>query len=164
MLGYKSIIAATSFIFFGTTLIIILLSPINQVPEEQFAPDLLFCFIFIFLVRSPKQVPIISIAVISLLADFLWYRPIGLTTITTILASELLRSLLAYKEKIGFFEEYIYITIIFVSMTVLQEVIKLFCSIPSLTISHIVNYILFTLLVYPLITLFIKVIKRSKLV
>ena len=85
---YKSILNTASFIVFGSVLVVILLAPMDLTPTLRMPPDFLFCFIFVFLVRDPQNVPVLSVIFVSLLADFLWFRPIGLTTLIILLASK----------------------------------------------------------------------------
>ena len=61
---------------------------------------------------------------------------------------------------IGLIEEFLYVGFILVVTVTAQEVTKFFTIIPSLPLGQIINYILLTLLVYPVITLFINVITR----
>ena len=158
MLNYKSVLITASFPLFGSVLIISSLTPASLVPILQISPDVLFCFIFIFLIRRPQNVPLVSILFLSLLADFLWHRPLGLSTMTTILASEVVRWAISAKERISVLEEFIYVTLILVLITICQEFLKFLTLIPSLELNHVIYYILFTLLVYLLTTLCIRVI------
>jgi len=54
-------------------------------------PDLLVAITFAWLLRQPAVVPIASIIVVFLLADFLFQRPPGLWTALVVVASESLR-------------------------------------------------------------------------
>lgn len=158
----NSIKAKIFFLVLGMAFVILPITPVNMLPTKYPLPDFLFCFIFVALVRNPKQVSIIAILFISLLADALWFRPLGLTTITYILASEILRRSLINRTKIGFFEEATYISGIFIVVTLFQEVIKFFTLIPSLILGDIITYIFFTLLLYFICTLTIRVSKLMK--
>ena len=162
MQGYKSIFTKISFLFFGVLLVIFQLSPIGHVPQNRFNPDFLFCFIFIFLIRSPQNVSMLSILIISLLADFLWFRPLGLASITTLIASELLRKVLIYKHRLGYLEELTCVFIILTSMFTLQEAIKSFTIISRLAFQQVVNHVLFTFLLYAILTLLVVFLKKSK--
>ena len=160
----SSATAKIAFLFFGLVLVIFPITPTNLTPNLQPLPDFLFCFIFITIVRNPKKMSIILILFICLLADFLWYRPLGLTTLTFILASELLRQYLIIRDKIGLFEELVCISSIYILMTCIQEVVKFFTLIPSLALSSIITYVFFTLLVYFLIIMIIRIFRTSRLI
>lgn len=155
---YKSILNTASFIVFGSVLVVISLAPMDLTPTLRMPPDFLFCFIFVFLVRDPQNVPVLSVIFVSLLADFLWFRPIGLTTLIILLASEILRWIITTREQISLPEEFIYITLILSITTLCQELVKFFTTIPSLSLEYILNYVLFTLILYLLIIILIKVI------
>ena len=161
MSRYSSVFANVVFLFVGTAFVMLALTPTGLNPNKQVLPDFLFCFVFIVLLRNPKTITLISIIFICLLADLLWYRPLGLTTITFILASESLRQYLFLRDKIGFFEEFIIISTIYISMTSIQEFVKFFTLIPTLALSDIITYILSTLLLYFVITLIIRVSGKS---
>ena len=160
----SSAIAKIIFLFFGIALVIFPITAVNLTPNIQPLPDFLFCFIFISLVRNPKQVSIIQILCICLLADLLWYRPIALTTLTFILGTELLRQYLIIRDKIGLFEELICISSIYIIMTCIQEIVKFFTLIPSLALGDIIAYIFVTLLIYFLFIVTIRIFRTSRLI
>jgi rod shape-determining protein MreD len=54
-------------------------------------PDLLVALTFAWIMRQPAVVPIVSILLVFLLADFLLQRPPGLWTLMVVLGSESLR-------------------------------------------------------------------------
>lgn len=149
------------FIFIGLIFVILPLTPVNLEPNERPSPDFLFCFIFMSLVRSPRKVSINSILFICIIADFLWYRPIGLTTLTVIVSSEILRRYLLSKETISLLEEFVIISSIFVLMTFFQEVIKFFTLIPSMILSDQITYVTLTLLLYFFTALVIRVFRNA---
>ena len=163
MKSTKSIFAAISFLFFGTGVVVCTLAPSNKMETSIITPDFLFCFIFIFLIRQPQNTPLPSILFLSILADFLWYRPLGLTTLTIVLGSEFVRWILTSREKMSLFEEFVLVALILFTSTIIQELVKFLTLIPSLALGQLLNYTIFTLLVYLLITIFINVLKRSKI-
>lgn len=164
MEGNKSFVKTISFLLVGCALVIFALAPATLVPIFRISPDFLFCYIFIFLLRSPQNVPVLSIVTISLLADMVWYRPLGLATLTIVIGSECLRWAIQSKDKIYLLEELVYISLALIFTTGCQEFIKFVTSIPSLPIKDIINYILYTFSVYVLVTLSIRGLIRLKLV
>ena len=164
MKNYKSVIIATSFPVLGSILIIASLAPIKLISFSEMSPDFLFCFIFICLFQFPKNTPLISILYLSLLADFLWFRPVGLTTLTIIIGSEFMRWLLRARIQIGLFEELIYVTFILLISITFNELIKFFTLVPSVAISYIIEYIFVTLVAYLLIILIMKGIMKKRLI
>jgi rod shape-determining protein MreD len=154
---YNFILENTVFLFIGVVFVIFALTPTGLTPSKQIFPDFLFCFIFIILVRKPKIISILSVIFICLLADVLWFRPVGLTTITYILAAESLRAYLQAREKIGLVEEIVVITTLYIIMTSIQEVTKFFTLIPSLALSNIISYVMATSLLYVAIVLIVRI-------
>ena len=146
--SYHFFFMAFTFIFFGSSLIICSLAPGSLIPSSQMSPDYLFCYIFFFLIRFPKTVPLLSILFLSLLADFLWYRPIGLSTLITLLTSEFMRWIISLRQKISFLEEFIYVTLILLFTIVIAEIIKFFTLIPSLSLNQLINHYSLTLMLY----------------
>ena len=157
MSKYNFILENTVFLFIGVVFVIFALTPTGLTPSKQIFPDFLFCFIFIILVRKPKIISILSVIFICLLADVLWFRPVGLTTITYILAAESLRAYLQAREKIGLVEEIVVITTLYIIMTSIQEVTKFFTLIPSLALSNIISYVMATSLLYVAIVLIVRI-------
>ena len=164
MRNNKSLLLTMCFPLCGIAFVILSLTPMRTHSSLSTAPDLLFCYIIAFLFRFPQNATFISITMISLFADFLWFRPLGLTTLTTFLASEFIRFIIKARERVGLMEEFSYVSLILVITIVFQELVKFFTLIPSLGVNQIIQYILFTLLTYLVIILFIKVISRSRLV
>jgi rod shape-determining protein MreD len=154
---YNFILENTVFLFIGVVYVIFALTPTGLTPSKQIFPDFLFCFIFIILVRKPKIISILSVIFICLLADLLWFRPVGLTTITYILAAEGLRTYLQARAKISLVEEIILITTLYIIVTSIQEITKFFTLIPSLALSDIISYVMVTMLLYVAIVLTVRV-------
>lgn len=157
MSKYSFIFENTVFLFIGVVLVIFALTPTGLIPSKQVFPDFLFCFIFIILVRKPKVISILSVIFLCLLADLLWFRPLGLTTIAYILAAEILRTYLQARDKIGLVEEIILITTLYIIITSVQEVTKFFTLIPSLALGDIISYVMLTSLLYVAIVLIVRV-------
>ena len=157
MSKYSFIFENTVFLCIGAVFVIFALTPTGLTPSKQVFPDFLFCFIFITLVRKPKIISILSVIFICLLADVLWFRPVGLTTITYILAAESLRAYLQAREKIGLVEEIVVITTLYIIITSIQEVTKFFTLIPSLALSDIISYVMATSLLYVAIVLIVRI-------
>jgi cell shape-determining protein MreD len=161
MLKNRLLLLNLIFLTLGFILIIIPLAPVSLVPNQYPSPDVLFCFIFAFLLKNPRAAPFFSIIVLSLLADFLWYRPIGLAPIAIFFSSELLRWYRHSRGLIKLFEELLIITLIFIVIIVFQEIIKYLMSIATVSPGVLVKHALFTLLIYPLITLIIRAIGKE---
>ena len=151
-----SIMVSCTFFIVGILSIILPLAPTNLSPSTGKIPDFLFCVIFSFLVNKPKSTPLFLIVFLSLLADFLWYRPLGLATLSILITTEFLRQYIKTKKQISFLQELLLISAILLLISIFQEVFKLFVFTPSLEIIVILKHLLFTLLIYPIFSLILR--------
>ena len=69
-----------------------LLLPLHPGPGRIPAPDLLLMMTFAWILRRPDYVPVIFVAAIFLMADFLFMRPPGLWAACVVIATEYLRA------------------------------------------------------------------------
>ncbi|WGH77801.1 rod shape-determining protein MreD [Jannaschia ovalis] len=68
-------------------------------------PELTVCLIFAWVLRRPDYVPVWLIVVMLLLDDVMLMRPLGLWTLTVLLASEYLRRRVDHAEALPFWSE-----------------------------------------------------------
>ncbi|MFY0596803.1 MAG: rod shape-determining protein MreD [Cognatishimia sp.] len=67
------------------------LLPLNTVPSNWTGPDFLLVLTMVWVLRRPDYVPVLLIAALMLLADFLLSRPPGLLAALTVIVTENLR-------------------------------------------------------------------------
>jgi rod shape-determining protein MreD len=79
------------FLLLCASLILGRLLPLGLGESGLPGPDLLLALTFAWLLRQPAVVPLVSIVIVFLLADFLLQRPPGLWTALVVIASESLR-------------------------------------------------------------------------
>lgn len=72
-------------------LLMIALLPHNAMPPAWAGPDLLLTITLVWVMRRPDLVPMVLIALLWLIADFLQQRPPGLMTALVLIVSEALR-------------------------------------------------------------------------
>ena len=65
------------FVLIIFVLIFIKILPLNTVPEEGTAPDVLLCVTLVWCLRRPLGAPIVLLAALFLLQDIIFQRPIG---------------------------------------------------------------------------------------
>lgn len=95
-------------LFLGLCLIIITakILPITLDQGRLPSPDILLAVTLAWLLRQPSAVPVLSIVIVFLLADFLLQRPPGLWTLLVLLVSEGLRRKRAQMTEIPFLVEW----------------------------------------------------------
>lgn len=79
--------------YFGLALVIFFvhLLPLQIMPARIAGPDVLTALTFAWALRRPDYLPMISVAGVMLLADFLFHRPPGLWALLVLLAAEWLK-------------------------------------------------------------------------
>lgn len=102
----------------------------------------------------------VLIILLSLLADFLWYRPLGLTPFLILISSELLRRYLQVRDKVSIIEEYLIVTFMLFMISTFRELTKFLALVPSLEFREVINYALFTLAIYPLFSLIYRLTNK----
>lgn len=80
-------------VFLGVAFLVIVarLVPLDMRPPSWAAPDLLLLATLAWVVRKPNFAPVLMIAAIFLLADFLFLRPPGLWAALVVILSEAIR-------------------------------------------------------------------------
>ncbi len=79
------------FILLAFVLIVVDLVPLDMRPSLWVAPDLLLLATLAWVVRKPAYTPVVVIAVVFLMADFLFMRPPGLWAALVVIMTEMIR-------------------------------------------------------------------------
>jgi len=80
------------FVLISTVILFFHLIPLQTTPGSWAMPNLIICFCYAWVLRRDDYLPIVLIALIMLLADFLFLRPPGLMAALFVLGAEFLRS------------------------------------------------------------------------
>ena len=114
-------------------------------------PDLLLAVTFAWLLRQPAVVPLASIVLVFLLADFLFQRPPGLWAALAVVASESLRRRRLQMTEFPFLVEWGAIAGAVAGMVLAERLILwiLFADLPSLGLSLTQGIV--TVLIYPVV-------------
>lgn len=101
------------------------LLPLQTLPRNWGAPDLLLCFALVWSVRRPDYVPLSILAVLFLLADFLLQRPPGLAAALMVLACADMQVRTRVLRDAGFAAEWARAGILIVGIALIQHVVLL---------------------------------------
>jgi rod shape-determining protein MreD len=114
-------------------------------------PDLLLALTFAWLLRQPAVVPLVSIVIVFLVADFLFQRPPGLWTALVVIASESLRRRRLQMTEFPFLVEWGAIAGAVAGMVLAERLILwvLFADLPSLGLS--LTQAIVTVAIYPIV-------------
>lgn len=81
-----------AYLLIGLSLLFAQLLPLDTAPGGWVGPDLVIALTFAWIARRPDLVPVLFVAILFLLADFLLQRPPGLMSALAIVATEALRT------------------------------------------------------------------------
>ncbi len=125
--------------------------PIRLGETPMPAPDILVLLIFAWLLRRPDYVPVWLIVGIGLLADVVFMRPLGLWTLLTLLACEILRRRGASTAERPFAVEWLLVSGTFLAMHVAQTAILGLTLAPQPPIAAMALELVVSVLAYPLV-------------
>lgn len=138
------------------------LLPLEPVTRFWAAPDLMIALTFAWTLRRPDYVPIMCVAGIFLLADFLLHRPPGLWAALVLIGSQTLRAKAPDLRDLTFPMEWLSVATTLLAITIGYRVILSILAIdaPPLTLSLV--QMLTTLVAYPLVVLASQTIFRVR--
>lgn len=141
--------------FFVLALVIVFfhLIPLDTVPRRWAPPDLLVAFTFAWVLRRPDFAPLLSVAVVMLMADLLFQRPPGLLALLVALSSEYLKSRSAGLREAGLAAEWFNVTIVIVGITILYRLILTLALVEQAPLMLNVIQMVLTIAVYPIVVL-----------
>jgi len=137
--------------FPGLALVIMFfqLLPLDTVPRRWAAPDLLIALAFAWSLRRPDYVPIISLALVMLMADLMLQRPPGLLAMLLVLGCEYLKTQTAGLREASFAGEWAAVSMVFVGITVLNRLILLIVAVQPAPLGLSLIQMVLTIAIYP---------------
>ncbi len=139
--------------YFGIALLIAFfhLLPLQFTPRSIAGPDLLTVVTFVWCLRRPDYVPMLSIAVVMLLADMLFQRPPGLWALLVLLAGEWLKTRGRQVRENTFFAEWLAAASALLLITVIyRSVLAILIVTPGMLSLWVMQYGM-TVAAYPLV-------------
>ena len=149
----KSLIYPILFVLIVFVLIFIKVLPLNTVPKEWIAPDLLLCVTLVWCLRNPIRAPIILLAALFLLQDIILQRPIGLFSAVATLMCEWAKCQALRAEEFPFVIEWVTAAIAMIAIFILVQSIASLSMITKPSMWVFGKELIFTILAYPLVTL-----------
>lgn len=131
--------------------IIIKMLPLSPGGTGVPGPDLLLALTLAWLLRQPAVVPIGSILVVFLLADFLFQRPPGLWTLLVIVISESLRRRRLTMTEFTFFLEWSAFTGAVFAMIVLERLVLWVLMVDLAPLGLTLAHAIVTAAIYPIV-------------
>ncbi|WP_425041108.1 rod shape-determining protein MreD [Primorskyibacter sp. S187A] len=141
--------------FGALALVIVLLQliPLETMPRNWAAPDILLAMTFAWSLRRPDYVPAVLIAGVMLFADLMLHRPPGLMAAFVLIASEVLKRRVLQMRDEGFLSELLLVTSMIVALTLGMRVVHSVLFIPNPPLGLTAFQTAMTLLFYPVVVL-----------
>ena len=114
-------------------------------------PDLLVALALAWAVRRPDYVPVVLLAALMLMADFLFMRPPGLWAAITVLGVEFLRNREAGFRDLPFLVEWGMVALLLLVMTLANGFVLLVLMVDQPTLGLTLLQLIATILSYPLV-------------
>ena len=139
------------FLLAGFIAIGLAIIPMGLAANSVAFPDVLFALFVAWVIRQPDSAPVVAIVFLSVLADALMMRPIGLWAMMLLVGTEGLRlSERAFRD-IPFLLEWLYVSVLFVLLSFLQNVV-LFVSFSEMyAIGDVFWHAVRSIAVYPVV-------------
>jgi rod shape-determining protein MreD len=115
------------------------------------APDLLYCLVMAWVLRSPASAPIWIIVALGLLGDVMMSRPIGLGALGLMLASEVMRVFTSRLRGAAFVLEWLAVMTGFVAMLAGVELVMRLALAPGPGLGPSMRYVVSTAIAYPVV-------------
>ena len=144
------------FLFLGVLAVVLPTAPISTFPTLIETPDYLVCIIFVWLICEPKSAPFFSILFLSLLADILWQRPLGLSPIFVLFLTELIRYAQVKVLNQSILLKWVYFVLFLILLNMGINLISLIAAVPPLDFKVWIRRFLFTILTFPIVNILLE--------
>lgn len=140
-------------LYFGLALLILFfhLLPLGTLPSRWAPPDLLIAFTFAWTLRRPDYVPLLSVAIVMLMADFMLQRPPGLLAALIVAGAAYLRNWSAGLSDASFLGEWASVGLVLVSIMVLNRMILGLTAVEQAPLWLVLIQLVLTVVLYPIV-------------
>lgn len=141
--------------FLGLALVIMFfhLLPLDTAPRRWAPPDLLIAFAFAWVLRRPDYVPVLSLALVMLMADLMFQRPPGLLALLVVLGSEYLKNQATGLREASFLGEWAAVAMVLVGITLANRLILALVAVQPAPLGLSLIQMGLTIAAYPLVVL-----------
>lgn len=139
------------FVGLAFVLIVVDLVPLDMRPSFWIAPDLLLAITLVWVARKPRYLPVLVIALLFLITDFLFMRPPGLWAALVVVLTEVIRRQNRDFRNMPLLVEWGSIAFGIVAITIANRVILALVMIPRASLGLTLIEMVATILVYPIV-------------
>ena len=138
------------FLILGIFIVIFPIAPISRQPLIVEKPDFLVCLIFSWLILDHKNVSITILIFLSLFADIMWFRPLGLWPIFILLGSFLTKRMMSKISLDNYYLKIIYFILFLFCIDTCIFITSLMGLTEQLDFDIWLNRFIFTVLFFPI--------------
>jgi len=142
------------FLALVVVIVFVRLIPLQTTPASWAMPDLLICLCFAWVLRRPDYMPILLIAAVMVVTDFLFMRPPGLLAALIVLGAEFLRARSHILRELPFSLEWGMVAGVITAIAVANRVILIIVMSPRPPLGLSLFQLIVTLAAYPLVVAF----------
>lgn len=142
------------FLALVVVIVFVRLIPLQTTPASWAMPDLLICLCFAWVLRRPDYMPILLIAAVMVVTDFLFMRPPGLLAALIVLGAEFLRARSHILRELPFSLEWGMVAGVITAIVVANRVILIIVMSPRPPLGLSLFQLIVTLAAYPLVVAF----------
>ena len=147
-LGFRAL-----WIVLAISMMLALMLPLHPGPGRIPAPDVLLMMTFAWVLRRPEYVPLGFVAVVFLLADFMFLRPPGLWAALVVVATEYLRAREPGWRDMPFLLEWGVVSLVTIALTLANALILTVFFVDRPGIGLMLLHLAITIAAYPLVVL-----------
>jgi rod shape-determining protein MreD len=138
------------------------LLPLDPAPRGWAAPELMVALTFAWILRRPEYTPLVLVAGIFLLADFLLHRPPGLWSALVLIGSQTLRAKSPDLRDLTFPMEWLSVATTLLAMTLGYRIILAILLIDLPPLAPTLMQMVSTIIAYPLVVLVSQTLFRVR--
>ncbi|MDT1061275.1 rod shape-determining protein MreD [Paracoccus sp. CPCC 101403] len=138
------------FVLLFLAILFLRLMPLNPGRVAWPGPDLAICLTMAWLLRRPEQVPVLMIALMFLLEDFLLLRPLGLWTAIVVMGTEAARNREQRWRELPFMVEWLRVVILLALMMLGYRLVLAVFFLPLPPLGQVILQFIATIGAYPL--------------
>jgi rod shape-determining protein MreD len=142
------------FLVLALAIVFFHLLPLSTRAPVWAPPDLLIALIFAWSLRRPDYVPVLTVALVMLLADLMFQRPPGLLAFLVVAGCEYLRQRAAAMHEASFAGEWLAVGLTLVAITVANRTVLAVLAVEQAQLGLTLMQMLLTIAIYPLVVVF----------
>lgn len=139
-------------------LIFLHLLPLDTTPRRWAGPDLIVALVFVWSLRRPDYVPVLSVALVMLLSDLMLQRPPALLALLVVLGAEHLKKRSRGLREASFVSEWTSVAIVLIAITLINRVVLTILVVQQAPLGLSIMQMFMTILFYPIVVAFSQII------